>query len=33
MAAACGVDDSGGKPAADGKVTFEWWNIATPAPP
>ncbi|MFF1506741.1 extracellular solute-binding protein [Streptomyces sp. NPDC058326] len=32
MAAACGVDDSGGAPSADGKVTFAWWNIATTEP-
>ncbi|MFJ8667703.1 extracellular solute-binding protein [Streptomyces sp. NPDC093600] len=30
--AACGGDDSGGKPAADGKVTLAWWNIATTEP-
>ncbi|MFF3607970.1 extracellular solute-binding protein [Streptomyces sp. NPDC002463] len=29
MTAACG---SGGKPAADGKVSFAWWNIATTEP-
>ncbi|MET9956539.1 extracellular solute-binding protein [Streptomyces sp. NPDC006339] len=32
LAAACGADDSDGEPAADGKVTFAWWNIATTEP-
>lgn len=32
LAAACGGGDSGGKQAADGKVTFAWWNIATTEP-
>ncbi|MFF0558481.1 extracellular solute-binding protein [Streptomyces sp. NPDC004266] len=32
MTAACGADGSGGRPSADGKVTFEWWNIATTEP-
>ncbi|MFF5973127.1 extracellular solute-binding protein [Streptomyces sp. NPDC012769] len=32
MTAACGSGASGGGPSADGKVTFEWWNIATTEP-
>ncbi|MFE5295802.1 extracellular solute-binding protein [Streptomyces sp. NPDC056632] len=32
MTAACGAGASGGGPSADGKVTFEWWNIATTEP-
>ncbi|MFF8605497.1 extracellular solute-binding protein [Streptomyces sp. NPDC015346] len=32
LTAACGGDDSGDQSAADGKVTFEWWNIATTEP-
>lgn len=32
LSAACGADASGGGPAADGKVAFEWWNIATTEP-
>lgn len=32
LAAACGSGGSGGGPAADGKVSFEWWNIATTEP-
>ncbi|MGW7305995.1 extracellular solute-binding protein [Streptomyces sp. NPDC054835] len=32
LAAACGGGGSGGEPAADGKVSFEWWNIATTEP-
>ncbi|WP_239150525.1 extracellular solute-binding protein [Streptomyces sp. SID13588] len=32
LATACGGDDSGDKPGADGKVTFAWWNIATTEP-
>ncbi|MFD3566976.1 extracellular solute-binding protein [Streptomyces sp. NPDC058667] len=32
LAAACGADDSGGKRAAGGEVTFAWWNIATTEP-
>ncbi|MFE7601326.1 extracellular solute-binding protein [Streptomyces sp. NPDC057494] len=32
MATACGAGGSGGRPSADGKVTFDWWNIATTEP-
>ncbi|MEU7071809.1 extracellular solute-binding protein [Streptomyces narbonensis] len=32
LTAACGGGDSGGGKAADGKVTFDWWNIATTEP-
>ncbi|MEU3692735.1 MULTISPECIES: extracellular solute-binding protein [Streptomyces] len=32
LTAACGADESGGNLSADGKVTFEWWNIATTEP-
>lgn len=32
LTAACGADGSGGRPAADGKLTLEWWNIATTEP-
>ncbi|MFB7862732.1 extracellular solute-binding protein [Streptomyces sp. NPDC056069] len=32
LTAACGAGASGGGPSADGKVTFEWWNIATTEP-
>ncbi|MFI8370658.1 extracellular solute-binding protein [Streptomyces sp. NPDC085466] len=32
MTAACGAGASGGRASADGKVTFEWWNIATTEP-
>ncbi|WP_055598634.1 extracellular solute-binding protein [Streptomyces aureus] len=32
MTAACGAGASDGGPSADGKVTFEWWNIATTEP-
>ncbi|MFF9193881.1 extracellular solute-binding protein [Streptomyces sp. NPDC014779] len=32
MTAACGGGDAGGRPSADGKVRFEWWNIATTEP-
>ncbi|MFI8255285.1 hypothetical protein ACWEPA_24280 [Streptomyces filamentosus] len=31
LTAACGGDPGDG-PAADGKVTFDWWNIATTEP-
>ncbi|MEU2508487.1 extracellular solute-binding protein [Streptomyces sp. NPDC007863] len=31
LTAACGADGSG-PPAADGKVSFAWWNIATTEP-
>lgn len=32
LTAACGAGDSGGGPAADGTVSFAWWNIATTEP-
>ncbi|WP_330328849.1 extracellular solute-binding protein [Streptomyces sp. NBC_00536] len=32
LTAACGGGGSGSGPAADGKVTFAWWNIATTEP-
>ncbi|MFI8825499.1 extracellular solute-binding protein [Streptomyces sp. NPDC053431] len=32
LTAACGAGGTGGKPAADGKVALEWWNIATTEP-
>ncbi|MFE9134721.1 extracellular solute-binding protein [Streptomyces sp. NPDC007355] len=32
MTAACGSGGSGGGAAADGKVTIDWWNIATTEP-
>ncbi|WP_329625153.1 extracellular solute-binding protein [Streptomyces sp. NBC_01255] len=32
LTAACGADESGGNLSADGKMTFEWWNIATTEP-
>ncbi|MFF1411521.1 extracellular solute-binding protein [Streptomyces sp. NPDC058289] len=32
LTAACGGGDTGSGPAADGKVTFAWWNIATTEP-
>jgi raffinose/stachyose/melibiose transport system substrate-binding protein len=32
LLSACGGDDSDKKTSADGKVAFEWWNIATTDP-
>ncbi|MEU5216921.1 extracellular solute-binding protein [Streptomyces sp. NPDC020807] len=32
LTAACGSGGSGGGAAADGKVAFDWWNIATTEP-
>ncbi|KQX49933.1 MULTISPECIES: extracellular solute-binding protein [unclassified Streptomyces] len=32
MTAACGAGEPGGGASANGKVTFDWWNIATTEP-